>query len=226
MTEQHTYCAAPNCTRRGEHLDTCTLDTCTGCWLRTADHGYLCQRHYDRVDHALQAAHRLESALAGVDRAVRAHSSSSTVAGPRLPLTAWQMDLDAIVRARGTTDPDLDDWVRTPQGAKQALDFARLVYAAELRHPLEDRATEMRFVRCGGCLQRTVLLRPPDWYTGHRTLECTDPQCGWATTDDDHADAGAFIEQLVRDPYPRPKITIPDGPIDREQMRALAKALR
>jgi hypothetical protein len=227
VTEQHTYCAATNCTRRGEHLETCPQNNdCTGCWPRTADHGHLCQRHYDRIDHALQTANRLETALAGVERAIRAHSSSSTVAGPRLPLTAWQMDLDAIVRARRAVDPDLDVWVSTLQGAREALDFARLVHLAERRHPLEDRATEMRFVRCGGCLQRTVVLRPPDWYTGYRTLECTDPECGWSTNDEDHAEAGAYVEALVRDPYPQPKVTIPDQPIDLAQMQALARALR
>ncbi len=240
MTEQHTYCAALNCTRRGEHLKTCSADDCKGCWPREANRGYLCQHHYDRVEKALRVADQLADALADVERAIKS-DTSSTVAGPRLPLSAWQMDLDRIERARAdktTDDPatgervlvragyrdNLDEWLGTFQGALDALDFAYYVHVAEHAHPLEAGMTELRVVRCGGCLQRAVIMRPPDWYTGHRTLECTE--CGWSTKDDDHASGASYVELLVKDPYPRQRIAIPKYPIDLEQLQALAKALR
>lgn len=227
MTEQHTYCAAPNCTRRGEHLSTCTTDTCTGCWLRTADHGHLCQRHYDRVTKALQIADKLIEALAGVERAIRTDSSSSTLAGPRLPLTAWQLDLDGIERARSSYAGDLDAWISDYDQTLDALEFARLVHAAEQRHPVQDRPIGMPRVRCGRCRQLTVINRPPDWYTDSRTLKCSDPECGWSTRDEDHLEAAAYVEAQVRDPYSRIRPPQNDTQlVDQAQITALMDALQ
>lgn len=181
-------------------------------------HGYLCRRHYEQLERATEALERLH-AFAGLNaRAVAATSSASTTAGPRVPLSSLQLDLDALDRLDpGDATHDV--------GAVVALQWARQVHAAAMRHPLEPRRERLRRVRCGACRQVAVVADAPTWAGGHTTLTCR--ACGWETTDEEHAEAARYAEALVRDPYRRQgPARRSTGDVDRAAIARLVDALR
>jgi RNase P subunit RPR2 len=186
------YCADRDCSILGEHSTACTNDDCTGCWPRTADWGYLCQRHYDRVDHAVQVAEYLQTALRGAERAVTADGNGSTVPGPQLPLTPLQLDLDEILRASADYRGDVKRWISTQNGAHLALAFARIVYNAERRHPTVEAERKLHRLRCPNCNRLTATWRPPAWPGDNVTITCLT--CNWTATHPDAIDIVTAIE--------------------------------
>lgn len=187
----------PPCTSHGVHLTTCPdQDACRGCQPRPAVHGYLCRNHYERWERAFATIDRLRGLLLtiGNGRAVTADSSSSTHAGPRVPLSALRLDLDALDR-----QPRGD--VETPDGASLELLWIRHVNAAAHRHPTEPKRQSLHRVRCADCGQQAVVLDPPPIPGGEQTLRCI--KCGWWTRDGEHTEAAAMTEALERDPYAR-----------------------
>lgn len=219
-----TLCAAnrtpdePACTARGVHFTTCTDTTCEGCSPRLADQGHLCARHYRQVERAWHDQGRLYALAAtlGLDRAIAPTSSASTHAGPRVPLTALQLDLDVLDRmwAGDVNDPD---------GAVQTLIWRREVRAAMQRHPMEPRRERLHRVRCAHCEKATVVVDPPEIAGGDSVLRCVS--CGWTTHDQEHAEAAAFTEALERDPYRprRRRVAVRTQPVGLEALAGIAR---
>lgn len=187
------------CTRRDQHLTTCqhpTDGTCTGCAPRPAVHGYLCRGHYERWERAFTTLDRLRGLLLtiGNGRAVQATSSASTTAGPRVPLSALRLDLDALDRApRGN--------VEHPDGVLDEWGWVRAVEATARRHPTEPKPEKLHRVRCASCRQVAVVLEAPTTYLGDQILRCK--RCGWTSADQDYAEAAAMTSALERNPYER-----------------------
>lgn len=241
----------PACTRRDEHLLSCEHQRdgeCPGCMPRPAVHGYLCRRHYEHWERSFTDLSRLRSLASelepsaprgasevvvkingedvrrrrwnmdsgGAARAVQATSSSSTTAGPRVPLSSLLLDLDALDRI----------WpgdVENPEGAVAALLWAREVHTAGRRHPTEPQRERLRRVRCASCNQAAVVIEPPEIAGGDSTLRCVS--CGWQTRDQDHAEAAALTEALIRDPYqPRRRTTtrVRPAPAGLERLAGIA----
>lgn len=205
----------PPCTSRDAHLTTCGDAQCRGCQPRPAVHGYLCRGHYERWESTFAALDRLRGLLLtiGNGRAVQATSSASTTAGPRVPLSALRLDLDALDRApRGD--------VETADGAVAELLWSRQVWAAHRRHPTEPKRERLHRVRCASCNQVAVVTDPPTIAGGDTILRCV--ACGWQSQDQDHAEAAAYTEALVRDPY-RPKRRLRQEPAGLERLIGVAK---
>lgn len=208
----------PACTSRDIHLTTCTDEQCTGCQPRPAVHGYLCRNHYERWESTFAALDRLRGLLLtiGNGRAIQAASSASTTPGPRVPLSALRLDLDALDR-----QPRGD--IETPDGAALELLWSRQVWAATRRHPTEPKRERLHRVRCASCAQVTVVLDPPTFAGGDNLLRCVS--CGWATTDPDHTEAAAYTEALTRDPY-RARRRTADRRTEPHGLEALAAVAR
>lgn len=210
------------CTGRDQHLPTCDgADTgCSGCFPRAAEHGYLCRGHYERWERAFTALDRLRGLLLtiGNGRAIQATSSASTTAGPRVPLSALRLDLDALDRApRGSVEDE--------DGVLLELQWVRTVEQTARRHPTEPKRERLHRVRCASCEQVSVVVDPPAIAGGDSTLRCVS--CGWTTLDQDHAEAAAYTEALVRDPYrPRRRATTRVQPAGLEALAGIARLAR
>lgn len=158
--------------------------------LRQATHGHTCDRCYARIEHAIHTADHLRTALTGAERAITPDTTNS-IPGPRLPHTAWQLDLDAINRAQ-TGHHDADTWVATAAGATDAIRFARTVHTAEQAHPTQDRERKLNRLRCPNCRNKTAIVSPPDWYGDNTTISCI--ACGWTASNPDALDIVTTIE--------------------------------
>jgi hypothetical protein len=186
-----------SCTYRGEHLLGCNSvradgQACTGCDPKPATRGEVCESCFTRIDHAIGLADTLRARLNGVDSAVTSDNGSS-VAGPRLPHTAWQLDLDAIDRwQQGHTDPTT--WVQTEEGAREAVYFAQAVHRADKAHPTVEVERKLRRLRCPACSRLTATWQPPDWYGDDVTIACIAADCGWQATNPDAIDIVTAIE--------------------------------
>lgn len=199
------YCEARGCGIPEEHLTTCNKSTCTGCWPREATHGFLCQNHYEQVDTAISTADRLRKELQGIERAIRTESISA-VAGPRVPLTAIRLDLEAIDRWQNDVynerhqlvtrgyDGNLDRWISNPDGARRAAEFAREVRAADRAHPTQERPHKLRRTRCPECRQLSFVWYPPDEVASPVRVECHNPACEKSVTRQTSIDTMAHIE--------------------------------
>lgn len=186
-----------SCVYGGEHQPGCTGrrddgHECKGCEPKPATRGEVCERCFDRIDHAIQVAAGLRSRLAGVDHAVTTENGTS-VAGPRLPHTAWQLDLDVIDRwQQDRTDPTA--WVETDAGARDAVYFAQAVHRADRAHPTIEVERKLQRTRCPNCNRLTVTWQPPDWYGADVTIACIGSDCGWTATNPDAIDIVTHIE--------------------------------
>lgn len=184
----------PSCTIRGEHLLTCTGHRasgkeCKGCEPRTATHGDVCDRCYTRIDHAIQTAVHLHTALAGVEHAVVAEGGGIAVG--YVPLNAIRLALDEIDRARdGHEDPT--EWVSTEEGAIQAVRFAKYVHAAERAHPTLEATRKLHRLRCPDCNSLTAIWQPPEWAGDDIDITCI--RCGWTATHPNAPEIVASIE--------------------------------
>ena len=188
-------CAANHlapCLRRDDHLPTCPGD-CTGCTPRPAVRGYLCRRHYEQVERPWNAHARL-AALAdvlGIDaRAIQPTWSASTIAGPRVPLSALQLDLDALARM------DAGD-VQTEESAGAAPLWGKAVFAAAARHPDQPRKERPHRLRCPTCRRQTAVVHPPEYAGGTQLIACQAEDYSWFFTDPDFTEAVAHMELRV-----------------------------
>lgn len=164
------------CTSLGEHRVTC-LDhegwaedlrpgVCRGCFPRAADHGFLCQRCYERVEAAflkwrpfarlvLETEGRAVSPEGGTKGAAPAGYSN-------LPLTFLALDeCERLLRSRA--DRTLEVWVHDHDGARDAILFAHAAERAYLSLEVEERERKVYRVRCPHCGHQTL--------TGHTTRE-------------------------------------------------------
>jgi hypothetical protein len=187
-----------SCTYGGGHLIGCDGrrddgTDCKGCEPKTATRGEVCEACYDRIDHAIHVADTLRTRLAGITHAVTTEPGSN-VPGPRLPHTAWQLDLDAINRwQNGHTEPG--EWVTTEEGAREAVYFAQAVHRADRAHPTVEVERRLQRTRCPNCNRLTATWQPPDWYGDDVNIACIAPNCGWEATNPDALTIVASIEQ-------------------------------
>jgi hypothetical protein len=159
-----------------------------------AERGEVCEACYHRIENAIIRADQLRIALAGVERAITPEPGS-TIAGPRLPLTALDIAFDEI-RSYRPHPIEAASWVTTGSGAEQAVRFARAVHRADQAYPIVAAVRKLERVRCPACARLTAVVSPPDWYGDAITVECM--HCKWKATNPDAIDIVAEIEHRGR----------------------------
>lgn len=185
------------------------FDDCT----EDATRGTVCETCYHRIDEAIRRADHLRHALAGINRAITPEPGN-TIPGPRLPLTPLAIAFDEIASyQQGRTDPT--DWVRTEDGAADAVRFARAVHRTDRAHPTVAATQKLHRLRCPDCRRLTAVVRPPDWYGADTTVTCI--ACGWTATNPDALDIVAGIETRGK---------LDDGDLIMLELRARRRAER
>lgn len=185
----------------GRHLESC-LGDCAGCDPRTAERGFLCGFHFDRLEHAysrwdewVRAVHQLEGA-----RAVQRDTAGvRTRAEGHVNLTGVYLALDECERllASSAGHPSLEMWAGTPEGAADAVGFAFAAERAYRSHEVRERSHRIKRVRCPECSQLTMIWRPPPVFGGHVTVVCSNDECSHVM-DQDSYEAIAAIEETRR----------------------------
>lgn len=178
------------CTHRGSHLESCMNDSCTGCAPREAERGFLCQRCFERVEHAIIQWPRFASALHGVTRAVSVDTAGrggSAVGYTPLPGTVLALDeCRRLLRSLPEGPRGLSLWVTTEEGARDAIMFAHAADRAYRTHEIEERESRLRRVRCPRCEQLSLIRRPPQFQHEPVEVECQNPVCGYVFVEGRH----------------------------------------
>lgn len=177
------------CKARDMHLETCSLDTCPGCFPRSADRGYLCQPHADRLEHAYACWPEFEAryiALEG-ERAVRRDTAGvRTTADGHANFTPGFLPVDEARRHLKTAEGhgSLELWCGTPEGASEAIQFAAAAERAYTAVQVEERPHRIRTTPCPNCETGVLIWTPPAWFEKPVTITCRD--CGGTLTQDEY----------------------------------------
>ena len=181
---------------RDGHLETCgTPEDHPGCRARLADRGFLCNMHFDRVEHAYSRWAEFEAryvALEG-ERAVRRDNAGvrSTVDG-HANFTPGFLDVDEARRHLATAQghESLELWCGTPEGAADAVQFAAAAERAYRSVEVEERPHRLRSDACPrfGC-EGVLIWTPPAWFEKPVQITCSD--CG-TTVPQDAFDYGEY----------------------------------
>jgi hypothetical protein len=185
------------CTVRDEHKITCPDrdvnralashvhgeapdPTCGGCLPRLAHRGYLCQGCFARLESVYAGWERFARTIQGVDRAVqRDNAGVRTRPEGHIPIPLTSLSVDECWGFLASfTQRSLDEWVSTPAGAADAVQFTRAAQRAYRDHPVEEAETELRRVRCPSCKQLTLTRRPPATDGQLVTVKCQNTACG------------------------------------------------
>lgn len=175
---------------RSGHLDTCTdPDGHPGCRARNADRGFLCQAHFDRVEHAYARWGEFEDRVSalGLSKAVqRDNAGVRTQADGHVNLTGVFLAVDECLRhlESAAGHRSLELWVSTEAGAADAIQFAAAAERAYRSHEVQERPHRIRRVRCPECAQQ-MIWHPPAWFEGHVHVKCANDECGHVLDQDE-----------------------------------------
>jgi hypothetical protein len=174
---------------RDGHLETCTHpDDHPGCRARLAERGFLCGRHFDRLEHAYARWPEFEAryrALEG-ERAVR-HDTAGvrTTKDGHANLAPGFLAVD---EARGFLETaeghaSLELWCGTQEGAAAAVQFAAAAERAYRDVQVEERPHRLRTTPCPrfGC-SGVLIWSPPAWFEKPVQIICRD--CGTSVSQD------------------------------------------
>ena len=164
------------CPTTGVLLDTCQNDDCRGCYFRTADRGFLCSGHFDRLEHAYARWDEFASCVGalGLSKAVqRDNAGVRTQADGHVNLTGVTLAMDECERflASAAGHRSLELWVSTEAGAADAIQFAAAAERAYRSHEISERPHKIARVRCECGAQ--LIWRPPAWFEGDVTVQCS-----------------------------------------------------
>lgn len=170
------------CKTTGVHLDTCQNPDCTGCYYRTAERGFLCQSHFDRLEHAYARWDEFarKAGGLGLSRAVqRDNAGVRTTAEGHVNLTGVFLAVDECRRhlASAAGHRSLELWVSTEAGAADAIQFAAAAERAYRSHEIEERPHRITRVRCPECAQQ-LIWTPPAWFEKPVSIRCSNVECG------------------------------------------------
>lgn len=164
------------CTIRDTHTPDCNTDDCTGCRPREAHRGFLCVYCWERLEQTDADWGAFLRLTNGVARTVMPDTPARSLPGPRLPLTALELDLDAVARAVAGRHEVLDVWVASEDGARQAVRFTRQARHVMRKHPTKETTSRITRTRCPACKQATLVYEPPQWEGADAQVVCL--QCG------------------------------------------------
>lgn len=167
---------------RSGHLETCTdPDGHPGCQARLAERGFLCQAHFDRLEHAYARWDEFERKAGGLglSRAVQRDTAGIRhTADGHVNLTGVMLALDECQRhlASAAGHRSLDLWVSTEAGAADAIQFAAAAERAYRSHEISERAHRITRVRCEACGE-SMIWTPPAWFEGSVKVQCVNDDC-------------------------------------------------
>ncbi|GAA1915145.1 hypothetical protein GCM10009775_04470 [Microbacterium aoyamense] len=154
--------------------------TCGGCLPRKADHGFLCNWCWERVEAAQLEWPRFARLVVETEgRAVSAEGGGIKGSTPdgytNLPLTMLLLDeCTRLLRSRaGAT---LDAWVHTEAGARDAIMFAHSAERAFRSVEVESKPLQLERVRCPHCGQLALFENRKRKVRGATVVECEN--CG------------------------------------------------
>lgn len=162
---------------RDGHLDGCpNPDDHPPCRARLAERGFLCARHFDRLEHAYARWNEFEDRVnsLGLSKAVqRDNAGVRTQADGHVNLTGVMLAIDECSRflASAAGHPSLEMWVSTEAGAADAIQFAAAAERAYRSHETAERPHKIKRVRCECGAQ--LIWRPPAWFEGDVTVQCS-----------------------------------------------------
>lgn len=174
------------CSIFGEHKVTC-LDhelngrdrpgTCRGCLPRLAERGFLCQHHYEMVEHGYSRWGTWSRMIDDAEgRPVTPEGRGAIPDGYiGLPLTALALD-ECLSFLRDRGDRTLDVWVHDHAGARNALHFAAAALNAWNHLQVEERERKFERVRCAECGFLAFTEHPTKEYRSTVVVECQN--CG------------------------------------------------
>lgn len=172
------------CTIRREHRVTCGNEECTGCLPRPAVRGYLCERHYDDVEHAYARWDDYERLIRHAGDSAVSRDGGGRSSGPTgyVPIPALALSLDEcnrfIASFLNLPNPRIHLWVSTASGARDAIQFARAAERAYRDHEVRERPHKIPTVRCPHCGQKTLVWLPPVFFRSEVTVTCQNDTCG------------------------------------------------
>lgn len=184
------------CKARDVHLETCTTDTCPGCFPRSADRGFLCLPHYDRLEHAYSRWPEFEARYAALEgeRAVMRDTAGvrTTVEGhANLPPGFLAIDEARRHLLSAAGHASLELWCGTEGGAAAAIQFAAAAERAFRAVEVVERPHRLRTTPCPrfGC-SGVLIWTPPAWFEKPVQIVCHD--CG-TSVPQDAFDYGEYV---------------------------------
>lgn len=174
---------------RDGHLETCgTPEDHPGCRARLADRGFLCNMHFDRLEHAYARWAEFEAryeALEG-ERAVRRDNAGvRTTSDGHANFAPGFLAVDEARRHLTTAQghESLELWCGTPEGAGEAVQFAAAAERAYRAVEVEERPHRLRTDACPRFDCEGVLVwTPPAWFEKPVQITCSD--CGTSVSQD------------------------------------------
>lgn len=175
-----------SCVVRGEHASVCDgwrgAKECQGCLPKEAQHGLLCMTCLERVVTTMTAWPSFTEAIAGLDRLVVHESvgSSSKAAGYCNLLNTW-LDVDEAESFLGTyrsAGDNLDLWVSSEAGARDAISFCGVAERAMRKHPLKETSHRILRARCTECQLQSLVWEPTQFLGDEVHVRCKNPECG------------------------------------------------
>lgn len=161
--------------------------TCSGCIPREATNGVVCYPCYQKVGQALSQVYPWWQALQGVDRAIQRDTAGiRTKWAPPIPITPVALAIDELESWFRNYPGDLDMWVASEQGAREAVMFAKTALAAFRAHPIAEKPSRVLRVNCGECGQMNLVRMPPSSHGEALTVRCTTVGCARTLSQDDY----------------------------------------
>lgn len=152
---------------------------CVGCLPRVATNGQLCTVCWNAAESAENAYPSLANLLATHDKLVSPMlEGGGGSSAPAIPIPATRIALDEIESYRRSHPGNLDAWVKTAQGAADAVRFSRAVRRALAAFPSVEDAHRIQRARCPHCELLSLMWTPPVFESDPVRIVCLNPACG------------------------------------------------
>lgn len=175
-----------SCVTRGEHGSVCDgwrgSKECKGCLPKKAQHGLLCMNCWERVVTTMTAWPSFAQTIEGLDRLV-VHDTGGvrSKAAGSIPIPQTWLDVDEaesfLVTYRKAGE-NLDFWVSSDAGAKDAINFCISAERAMRSHPLEEKAHRLSGSKCSECNWVSLVWQPTQFFGDEVRVVCMNPECG------------------------------------------------
>ena len=167
------------CFRNMHYADCENPETCKGCVPREAADGYVCAPCSSDIRRALADWAEFMTLLGNEQRAVTPEPGGSTSKpGSRLPISVMQQAIEAVSRLQASRPPAERLWVTTPEGASDAVKFAREVRWVLFNYPTRELESQIRSSRCPSCGILALVYEPVAQEGGDAFVKCLHAGCG------------------------------------------------
>lgn len=176
------------CKARDVHLETCTDTDCPGCFPANADRGFLCQPHFDRLEHAYARWPEFEARWRALEGEKPVRRDTGGVRSAVLGHANFAPGFLAVDEARrhlttAAGHTSLELWCGTEAGAADAIQFAAAAERAYRSVEVVERPHRLRTAACPTFDCAGVLVwTPPAWFEKPVIIRCNT--CGAVVSQD------------------------------------------